>query len=143
MHRIASLALAGLFAAAFTGAHAQAWPTKPVHAVVPVGAGSSTDIVHRVVLEQLGHELGQAVVVENRTGAGGSIGTAMVAKAPPDGYTLLANGAAHTILPALYRSLPYDTLRDFAAVVPLGSTASVLVVHPGKGTGSVADLVAA
>src|SRR3954464_9382162 len=99
-----------LFALAVTAldVSAQSWPSKPVHAIVPVGAGSSTDIVHRVVLEQLGTELGQPVVVENRTGAGGSIGTAAVAKAPRDGYTLLANGAAHTILPAMYRALPYD-----------------------------------
>src|SRR6187401_2772761 len=108
-------------------ARAQAWPSKPIHAVVPVGAGSSTDIVHRLVLEQLATELGQPVVVENRTGAGGTIGTAFVAKAAPDGYTLLAHGSAHTIAPALYKSLPYDPARDFAAVAPVGISASVLV----------------
>jgi len=142
MQRFASLALASLLATSFTGAHAQAWPTKPVHAIVPVGAGSSTDIVHRVVLEQLGNELGQPVVVENRTGAGGSIGTAVVARAPRDGYTLLANGAAHTILPAMYRALPYDTVQDFTPVVALGSTASVLVVPPAQGLANVGELVA-
>jgi tripartite-type tricarboxylate transporter receptor subunit TctC len=108
-----------------------------------VGAGSSTDIVHRVVLERLAEQLGQPIVVENRVGAGGTIGTAVVAKAPPDGYTLLANGAAHTIAPALYRNLPYDAVRDFAPVVPLGSSPSVLVVSPAKGIRTAADLIAA
>ena len=124
-------------------AHAQAWPAKPVRAVVPVGAGSSTDIVHRLVLEQLATNLGQPIVVENRTGAGGTIGTAAVAKSEPDGYTLLANGSAHTIAPALYKALPYDAGRDFVPVVPIGITPSVLVVSPAKGFGTIQSLVAA
>src|SRR5215216_6027601 len=86
-------------------AAAQDWPAKPIRAVVPVGAGSSTDIVHRLVLEQLSSQLGQQVVVENRVGAGGTLGSAAVAKAAPDGYTLLAHGSAHTIAPALYKNL--------------------------------------
>jgi tripartite-type tricarboxylate transporter receptor subunit TctC len=124
-------------------AHAQAWPAKPVRAVVPVGAGSSTDIVHRLVLEQLSAALGQSIVVENRTGAGGTIGTAAVAKADPDGYTLLANGSAHTIAPALYKSLAYDPARDFIPVVPIGISPAVLVVSPAKGIKSAQALVAA
>lgn len=124
-------------------AHAQAWPTKPVRAIVPVGAGSSTDIVHRLVLEQLAKALGQPIVVENRTGAGGTIGTAAVAKAEPDGYTLLANGAAHTIAPALYKSLPYDPARDIVPVVPVGSSPSVLVVSPARDMRTPQALVAA
>src|SRR6185503_3436988 len=99
---------------------AQDWPAKPLRAIVPVGAGSSTDIVHRLVLEQLSQQLGQQVVVENRVGAGGTIGSAAVAKSPADGYTLLAHGSAHTIAPALYKTLPYDPVRDFAAVAPIG-----------------------
>jgi tripartite-type tricarboxylate transporter receptor subunit TctC len=122
---------------------AQAWPTKPLRAIVPVGAGSSTDIVHRLVLEQLSAQLGQPIVVENRVGAGGSVGSAMVAKAPPDGYTILAHGSAHTIAPALYKSLPYDPSRDFVAVVPVGIQLGVLVVSPARAWSSVADLVAA
>src|SRR5688500_4873350 len=94
-------------------AAAQVWPTKPLRAIVPVGAGSSTDIVHRLVLEQLSAQLGQPIVVENRVGAGGTIGTASVTKSEPDGYTLLANGSAHTIAPAVYKSLAYDAARDF------------------------------
>jgi len=124
-------------------AQAQAWPAKPLRAIVPVGAGSSTDIVHRLVLEQLSTGLGQPIVVENRTGAGGTIGTAAVAKADPDGYTLLANGSAHTIAPALYKSLPYDAARDFVPVVPIGISPSVLVVSPAKGIGTAQALVAA
>lgn len=124
-------------------AHADSWPSKPLHAIVPVGAGSSTDIVHRAVLEQLSLRLGQPIVVENRVGAGGTIGAAAVAKAKPDGYTLLASGAAHTIAPALYKSLPYDPARDFVPVAPLGSSPSVLVVSPAKGPRSVPALVTA
>ncbi|HEX6413276.1 MAG TPA: tripartite tricarboxylate transporter substrate-binding protein [Burkholderiales bacterium] len=122
---------------------AQGWPAKPIRAIVPVGAGSSTDIVHRLVLEQLSSQLGQAVIVENRVGAGGTIGAAAVAKAPPDGYTLLAHGAAHTIAPALYKNLVYHPARDFAAVAPIGISPAVLVVSPAKGIRSAAELVAA
>jgi len=123
-------------------AAAQTWPTKPLRAIVPVGAGSSTDIVHRLVLEQLSVQLGQPIVVENRVGAGGTIGSAVVAKSEPDGYTILAHGSAHTIAPALYKNLSYHPARDFIAVVPVGISAAVLVVSPAKGMSSVAELVA-
>jgi tripartite-type tricarboxylate transporter receptor subunit TctC len=123
-------------------AAAQAWPTKPLRAIVPVGAGSSTDIVHRLVLEQLSAQLGQPIVVENRVGAGGTIGSAVVAKSEPDGYTILAHGSALTIAPALYKGLPYHPARDFIAVVPVGISASVLVVSLAKGVNSAAELVA-
>jgi tripartite-type tricarboxylate transporter receptor subunit TctC len=139
MNRVVPL----LLALAACNVSAQGWPAKPLRAIVPVGAGSSTDIVHRIVLEQVAEQLGQPIVVENRVGAGGSIGTAAVDKAPPDGYTLLANGSAHTIAPALYRNLPYDPVRDFAAIVPIGSSPSVLVVSPARGMKRAADLVAA
>lgn len=131
-----------LLAVAAFDISAQGWPAKPVHAIVPVGAGSSTDIVHRLVLEQLSAQLGQPVVVENRVGAGGTIGSGMVARAQPDGYTLLAHGSAHTIAPALYKSLPYDPARDFAAVVAIGVSPNVLVVSQAKGMKTAADLVA-
>src|SRR5215211_4436077 len=86
---------------------AQTWPTRTLRAIVPVGAGSSTDIVHRLVLEQLSMQLGQPIVVENRVGAGGTIGSGIVAKSEPDGYTLLAHGSGLTIAPALYKGLPF------------------------------------
>src|SRR5262245_34916065 len=130
---------------AFSAANveAQSWPTKPLRAVVPVAAGSSTDIIPRVVFEQLTVQLGQPIVIENRTGAGGTIGTAFVAKSDPDGYTILAHGAAHTIAPSLYPKLGYHPARDFAAVVPFGMSACVLVVSPARGFKTVGDLVAA
>jgi tripartite-type tricarboxylate transporter receptor subunit TctC len=121
---------------------AQTWPIKPLRAIVPVGAGSSTDIVHRLVLEQLSMQLGQPIVVENRVGAGGTIGSAIVAKSEPDGYTILAHGSGLTIAPALYKGLPFRPAHDFIAVVPVGVSASVLVVSPAKGVSSAAELVA-
>jgi tripartite-type tricarboxylate transporter receptor subunit TctC len=124
-------------------ARAEAWPTKPLRAIVPVGAGSTTDIIPRVVFEQLAVQLGQSIVVENRIGAAGTIGSAFVAKADPDGYTILAHGSALTISPALYSNLGYDPAGDFAAVVPFGITPSVLVVSPVRGWKTVGDLVAA
>jgi tripartite-type tricarboxylate transporter receptor subunit TctC len=135
--------LLSLLALAAFNAMAQGWPARPLHAIVPVGAGSSTDIVHRIVLEQVSTQLGQPIVVENRLGAGGTIGSGVVAKAAPDGYTLLAHGSAHTIAPALYRTLPFDPVRDFTAVAAVGSSPGVLVVAPARGVKSVADLVAA
>jgi len=114
-------------------AGAQTWPTRPVHAIVAFAAGSATDIVPRVVFEPLGAQLGQPIVVENRGGAGTTIAGAVVAKADPDGYTLLATSSAHTLVPTVYPNAPYDTAADFAAVVSLGSSPNVLVVSPARG----------
>jgi tripartite-type tricarboxylate transporter receptor subunit TctC len=122
---------------------AQGWPTKPLRAIVPVAAGSSTDVIPRLVLEQLSQQLGQPIVVENRTGAGGTIGTAYVAKSDPDGYTVLVHGAAHTIAPSLYPKLSYHPARDFAAAVPIGISPNVLVVSPTKGFKTIGQLVSA
>jgi tripartite-type tricarboxylate transporter receptor subunit TctC len=137
------LMLVLILSSATTDTGAQSWPTKPLRAVVPVAAGSSTDTIPRIVFEQLSQQLGQGIVVENRTGAGGTIGTAFVAKSEPDGYTILVSGAVHTIVPSLYPKLNYHPVRDFAAVVPLGISPNVLVVSPAKGFKTVADLVAA
>jgi tripartite-type tricarboxylate transporter receptor subunit TctC len=122
---------------------AQGWPAKPMRMIVPVGAGSTTDIVPRAVVEQLSSQLGQPIVVENRSGAGGTIGTGQVAKSEADGYTILAHGSAHTIAPSLYANLAYHPARDFSAVVPLGISPAVLVVSPASGFRTVGDLVAA
>jgi len=122
---------------------AQTWPAKPLTAIVPYGAGSTTDIVPRLVFDQLSSQLGQRIVVENHPGAGGTLGAAVVAKSKPDGYTMLVNSSAHTISPSLYPNLSYDPARDFAAVIPLGISANVLVVSPAKGWKTVGDLVAA
>lgn len=140
--RLMLLAALGL-AVATIGAEAQTWPTKPLKMVVPYGAGSTTDIVPRVVFEQLSMQLGQPIVVDNRAGAGGTIGAAVVAKAEPDGYTILVNSSAHTISPSLYPNLGYHPATDFVAVVPLGTSVNVLVVSPAKGFRTVGDLVAA
>lgn len=124
-------------------AGAETWPRKPLRAIVPVSVGSSTDTVPRIVFEQLSRQLGQPIVVENRPGAGATIGSAIVAKAAPDGYTLLVHGTAHTIAPSVYPKLSYNPARDFTAVVPLGISAQVMVMSPAKGFKTVGDFVAA
>jgi tripartite-type tricarboxylate transporter receptor subunit TctC len=124
-------------------AEAQAWPTKPLRAIVPIAPGSITDIVPRVVFEQLSAQLGQTIVVENRPGGAQTIGANAVAKSDPDGYTFLANSAAHAIAPALNANLGYHPARDFAAVIPLGIVPNVLVISPEKGFKTVGEFVAA
>ena len=124
-------------------AHAQAWPSRQIRAIVPFSAGSTIDIVSRIVFEPLSRQLGQSIIVENRGGAGGTIGANAVARAEPDGYTLLVNSSAHSATPAIYPNAPYDTARDFAAIASLGSSPNVLVISPEKGIKTLKDLVAA
>jgi tripartite-type tricarboxylate transporter receptor subunit TctC len=124
-------------------ARAETWPSKPIRAIVPFAAGSTTDIVPRVIFDQLSTQLGQSIVVENRAGAGGTIGSAFVATSEPDGYTLLAHGSALTISPALYSNLSFNLMRDFAPVIPLGISPAVLVVPPDRGWRTAGDLIAA
>jgi tripartite-type tricarboxylate transporter receptor subunit TctC len=119
------------------------WPTKPLRAVVTFTAGSATDIIARSLGERLLAQLGQPVVIENRPGASGTVGAAIVAKAAPDGYTLLVNSSSHTVVPSTYLKLPYDTVRDFAGVAPLADLPSVLVMAPSRGVRSAGELVAA
>jgi tripartite-type tricarboxylate transporter receptor subunit TctC len=137
------LAGAGLTLPFVSLARGEAWPTRPIHAVVPIQAGTGVDIISRLVLGELLTLLSQPIVIENRPGASGTIGAAAVAKAAPDGYTLLADSASHTIVPALFAHLPYDPTGDFVPVVPLGSNPLVLVVGASSGFKSVEDLVAA
>jgi tripartite-type tricarboxylate transporter receptor subunit TctC len=135
-----------LFVALASAAVAQApqpWPDRTIHAVVPFAAGAANDIVGRIVLEQVAKQVNQPIVVENRPGAGGTIGVAAVAKAPPNGYTVLVHSSSFSSAYSLYKNLPYDTLNDFAAVVALGKTPTVLVTAPSKGFKTVADLIAA
>src|SRR5262249_5512963 len=136
------LAVALVVVASYVAGWAQEWPARPIHVVIPFGAGSATDIVPRIVFEQLTMQLGQPLIVENRLGAGGTIATGAVAKADPDGYTLLATSNAHTIAPAMYSNLAYDAAADFAAVIPFGSVPNVLIIAPSKGIKTVQDLVA-
>ena len=117
------------------------WPDRPIHIIVPFTAGSGTDIIARLVAEPLAKSLGQPVIVENRGGAGGTVGAAQVAKANPDGYTLLVHSAGHVANPSIYSHLPYDTLKDFAGVTPLAALPNVLVTAPSKGYKDVNDLV--
>jgi tripartite-type tricarboxylate transporter receptor subunit TctC len=111
--------------------------------IVPFTPGSATDIMARTVSEKLSSQLGQTVVVENRPGAGGTIGVAQVAKAEPDGYTVLVHSSSYTVTPSTYKNLPYDTLRDLTGVAPLGLLPNVLVISPAKGIRSVKDLIEA
>jgi tripartite-type tricarboxylate transporter receptor subunit TctC len=124
-------------------ASAQQWPARPIRAIVPFTPGSTIDIIGRIVLEPLSAALGQPIVVENRGGAGGTIGTALVAKAEPDGHTLLIHASAHSAAPAAYPNAPYNTGRDFAGVVIFGSVPNVTVISPAKGIKTLKELVEA
>ena len=120
----------------------QGYPNKTVHLIVPFTAGSATDILARTFGQKLSEMWGQSVIVENRPGAGGTIGAGVVAKSPPDGYTLLVNSAAQAYNAAIYPTLPYDTSKDFVEVVPLAGQPNVLIVAPATGVKSVAELIA-
>ena len=133
--------LAGLFAV--SAAHAEEWPARLIKAIVPFGAGSAVDVVPRLVFDRLAAELGQPIVVENRAGAGGTLGTALVVKADPDGYSILANSSALTIAPAIFPKLTFDTARDLASVLMIGSSANVMIVPPSRPWKTVADFIAA
>ena len=137
---IAGVLLAGAFFTA--NAHAQLYPAKPVRAVFPISPGSSLDIVGRLVMQKLSEAWGQQVVVDNRPGAGGTLGTALVARAPADGYTLLVSGISQTINTVLYTQLPYNAQQDFIEIAPIASMYQVLAVAPSLGIKSVAQLVA-
>jgi tripartite-type tricarboxylate transporter receptor subunit TctC len=122
--------------------HAQTFPTKPVRLVVPFAAGGSTDIIARTLGQKLNDLWGQPVVVDNRAGGSTVIGTDIVAKAPPDGHTLLVTPAPFTIVPSLSPKLPYDPQKDFEPVTLINTTPLVVVVHPGVPAKSIKDLIA-
>src|SRR5688572_7638038 len=123
-------------------ASAQSYPSKPIKIIVPFTPGSATDVMARIVGERLNAAWGQPVVVDNRPGAGGSIGIRETARADPDGYTFVLVSSGHAVNHVLYKDLGYDTLKDFATVAMLGSLPSVLIVPPTLGVGSVKELVA-
>jgi len=124
-------------------AAAQDYPTRPVRMIVPFAAGGPTDVIARVVAQKLTEGLGQQVVVDNRAGAGGLLGTEIAAKAPADGYTLIfANISTHGVNPALYRRLPYDAIRDFAPIAMATTTPNVLVVNASLPAKNTAELIA-
>jgi len=125
-----------------TPSFAESWPTKPIRAIVPFSPGSAADIIPRTVFAQVERQLGQPIIVENRPGGGTTIGIGAVAKADPDGYTLLAASSAFTTVPLTVANLSYDPVRDFSAVIPLANMANVLIVSPAKGIRTVGELVA-
>src|SRR5436190_2346500 len=139
---IGRVALVGLCPLWTSFASAQTWPTKPVKIIVPFTAGSATDILARTFGQKLSEYWGQPVVVENHPGAGGTIGTGIVANAPGDGYTLLVHSAAYAVHPFMYPNLPFDTKKAFVEIAPLGGQPNVLVVAPSSGIKSVQDLIA-
>jgi len=140
--RLAHAALVGMLLCAATGAAAQTYPSRPVRVVIPLGTGGTTDVPGRIVAQRLSEALGQQFIVENKTGAGGTIGADFVAKSKPDGYTLLLTATPHVITANLYKNLPYNALSDFAPVTRIASGPYVLTVHPSLGVNSVRELIA-
>jgi tripartite-type tricarboxylate transporter receptor subunit TctC len=138
---VAALGCASL--AATMGAHAaDAWPSKPITLVVPFSAGGTTDIVARVIGQKLSEALHQPVIVDNRGGAGGTLGAGVVARSAPDGYTLFMATIAHSIAPALYKNLPYDFIKDFEPVGLVATVPNVLIVNNTVPAKTVAELIA-
>jgi tripartite-type tricarboxylate transporter receptor subunit TctC len=124
-------------------AHAEGWPSKTVTAIAPFAAGSAADVMARVVLDQISKQVGRPIIVENRVGAGGTLGANVVARAAPDGHMILAHSSSLAAAHGLYRTLPYDTLQDLAPVIPLGLQPMVLVTAPAKGWKTLGELVTA
>jgi len=131
---------ASLFAA--STAQADTWPSRVIRATIPFGAGSAADVVPRLVFDRLAVELGQPIVIENRVGAGGTVGTGALAKAEPDGYNILAHSSALTVAPALFLNLTYDTTKDLAGALMLGSSANVMIVPKERPWKTIQDFIA-
>jgi tripartite-type tricarboxylate transporter receptor subunit TctC len=128
-------------AALTTQGFAQAWPTKPIKVVVPLTPGSATDVMARIVFDEVSKQVSQPIVIENRPGAGNSIGMNAVAKAEPDGYTILANSSTHTVSPAVRATMPLNTTEDLSAIIPLGNMPVVIVFNSKKGYKKLSDFV--
>jgi tripartite-type tricarboxylate transporter receptor subunit TctC len=143
MKRLAATACAGIACLVFAAAAAaENYPSRPVRIVIPLSPGGTTDVPGRIVAQKLSDSLGQQFFVENRAGAGGTIGADFVAKSQPDGYTLLLTATPFVITPHVYKKLPYDALADFVPVIRIASGPYVLVVHPSLGVNSVRELIA-
>ncbi len=139
-----SLGVISVFSMVFTGfaAHAELWPSRMIKATIPFGAGSAADVVPRLLFDRLAIELGQPIVIENRAGAGGTVGSGQVAKADPDGYSILSNSNALTIAPAIFPNLAFDAVRDLASVLMIGSTANVMIVPNARPWKTIQDFIA-
>jgi tripartite-type tricarboxylate transporter receptor subunit TctC len=142
--RLALLVAAAVATLVVPGAASRAddWPARPIRVIVPLSPGSAADVVPRIVFEQVSAQIGQPIVVENRPGASGTIGAHAVANANPDGYTLLAHSSAHVIAKSTVANIPYDPVRDFTPVAPLGNLPNVLVIAPDKNIKTLKELVA-
>ena len=139
-----SLGAIWLLSMVFAGcaAHAETWPSRMIKATIPFGAGSAADVVPRLLFDRLAIELGQPIVIENRAGAGGTVGSGQVAKADPDGYSILSNSNALTIAPAIFPNLAFDAARDLASVLMIGSTANVMIVPNARPWKTIQDFIA-
>ena len=131
-----------LLSAGLLPVQAQNYPSKPVRVLIPWPPGGSNDVAGRIVMQKVGESLGQQFVVENRGGAAGSIGADLVAKAPPDGYTIMVHSTAHVANASMYKKLPYDTLKDFAGVGLLAAQLGALTVHPALPAKTVREFIA-
>ena len=138
---VVALAATALGRPFIRGAQAADWPTKSVRVVVPYAAGSATDLVPRTVFEQVGQQVGQSFVVENRPGGGTTIGSAQVKQADADGHTILVHSNAIVTVPAIQLNVPYDPVKDFSGLTPLGNVPLVLVVAPSKGMKTLKEMV--
>src|SRR5580693_4585110 len=127
---------------AAAASHAENWPSRLIRATIPFGAGSAADVVPRLVFDRLSAEIGQSIMIENRPGAGGTLGTAMVVKADPDGYNILAQSSALAIAPAIYPKLTFDVSKDLTSVLMIGSGANVMIVSPARPWKTVQDFIA-
>jgi tripartite-type tricarboxylate transporter receptor subunit TctC len=143
MQRFVRLACVLAIAAVPCTAFADPWPSHMIKATIPFGAGSATDVVPRMVFERMSADLGQPIVVENRVGAGGTIGAASVAKAEPDGYTVLAHSSALTVAPSIFPNLGYDATHDLASVFMIGYSANVMIVPTSRPWKSPQEFIAA
>jgi tripartite-type tricarboxylate transporter receptor subunit TctC len=140
---IAALACAALSASMIQSSLAQTYPAKPIRIIIAQAPGSATDVVSRIIANKLQEGLGQPIIIDARPGAGGTLGTDIAAKAPPDGYTLfMANNSTHGANPALYAKLPYDAVRDFSPIIFAAATPYVLSVHPSLPATNVKQLIA-
>ncbi|MGH6682362.1 MAG: Bug family tripartite tricarboxylate transporter substrate binding protein [Pseudolabrys sp.] len=143
MKLVCRIALVALSFVLSSAALAQTWPAQTIRAYIPFGAGSATDVIPRTVFDALSKELGQTITVENKGGAGGTLGIGEVVRAKPDGYTILANSSAQTIAPWIVPNFPYDVAKDLSGVLMIGQNSNVLLVLPSKGWKTAKDLAAA
>jgi len=122
-------------------AQSNGYPSKPIRVVVPFTAGSTTDVIARAITDKLSASMGQQFIVDNRGGAGGTIGAGAVAQAAPDGYTILIHSSSHSVSPSTYSKLPYDTINDFAAITPIATLPNALVISPSKNIRTLKELL--